>query len=863
MQLYERLQQEVAEWENKHYKTDKYSAISEILNFIQERNYLRPPQFKALQIYWYLRIVLNTPKIFDLYKHFFLNPIDLLTAFGVQTNNPDILKLLFEQDKFWEKVKTEDSFVKKNKLETLRESLTLDYPNYILALAMGAGKTILIGTIIATEFAMALEYTNNDFMQNALVFAPGTTIIESLKEIADIPFEKIIPDRLYKGFMANLKLTYTKNGDKDIPVQMGSVFNLILTNTEKIMLRKISKNKNQTDLEFKDKEKHIEIWANARLTTIASLPHLGIFSDEAHHTHGQELEKDLKRVRSTINYLHEKKDLVCVINTTGTPYYKKQTLKDVVFWYGLAEGIQDNILKNLNNGIKCYEMAKESQTEEVINSIMEDFFKNYGNISLYNGVKSKIAFYFPTEEALNETRPIIESAMVKIGENNQTLKNTQKSTKEEIEAFNALNNPQSIYRVILLVGKGTEGWNCPSLFATALVRKVKSSNNFVLQAGTRCLRQVANNSINATIYLDESNYKVLDKELQETYGNKLSDLSDIKNNTETIKLEIKKTKLPKLIIRKKVKKIIAKENDLFELKLEKPDISSKDTINIRTLTPVFTGETRSIYQKQLDTQQITIDSTYDKYKATTYICDNYYLDYMKILKILDKLYDDEISENHLNDLFLQIENQLQNYEINEEIIEEALAIIKLKNNEGKENFEFENEAYYTEIRYVKGKEKNFAFLDNFKEKNKANFSFHYTPYNFDSMPEKDFFEQLIISINETSENIKDIYFTGGLTDINKTDVYFEYKGIDGRYHNYFPDFLIHLKNDKYYIVEIKAQNEEFDLINGKNGAKAMALKELENLNEKQFKYEMIFTNTDKISNNKLEKIFNIVKGGEL
>ncbi|MDY6877371.1 MAG: hypothetical protein SWK90_14365 [Chloroflexota bacterium] len=34
----------------------------------------------------------------------------------------------------------------------------LDYLSYILALAMGAGKTILIGAIVASEFAMALEY---------------------------------------------------------------------------------------------------------------------------------------------------------------------------------------------------------------------------------------------------------------------------------------------------------------------------------------------------------------------------------------------------------------------------------------------------------------------------------------------------------------------------------------------------------------------------------------------------------------------------------------------------------------------------------------------------------------------------------
>jgi hypothetical protein len=48
----------------------------------------------------------------------------------------------------------------------------------------------------------------------------------------------------------------------------------------------------------------------------------------------------------------------------------------------------------------------------------------------------------------------------------------------DVEAFNRLNDPASPYRVILLMNKGTEGWNCPSPFACALARKLKTSNNF-------------------------------------------------------------------------------------------------------------------------------------------------------------------------------------------------------------------------------------------------------------------------------------------------------------------------------------------------------------------------------------------------
>ena len=73
--------------------------------------------------------------------------------------------------------------------------------------------------------------------------------------------------------------------------------------------------------------------------------------------------------------------------------------------------------------------------------------------------------------------------------------------------------------------KGTEGWNCPSLFACALARKLKTSNNFVLQAATRCLRQVPGNTTKARVYLSKENYGILDQQLQETYGQSIQDLN--------------------------------------------------------------------------------------------------------------------------------------------------------------------------------------------------------------------------------------------------------------------------------------------------------------------------------------------------
>jgi len=863
MNLFEILAEKTKQWRANNYQSDEFPAISEILLYAKEDGklrYLREPQFRALEVYWYLRIIQKTPDFISLYRTMFPKRSDFLQALNIDKKE-EIKQMIFDDEDYLERIKTDDEFVKRNNLESFKESLDLTYPSYILALAMGAGKTILIGSIIATEFAMSIEYPDANFMRNALVFAPGTTIIESLKEIADIPFNKVLPPRLNRPFMANIKLTYTKSGEKDIPVEQGGNYNLVVTNTEKIMLRKVRKSATQTQLEFEEKEKQEQLHANLRLQKIASLPNLGIFSDEAHHTYGQKLGEDLKRVRSTINYLHEKKEIICVVNTTGTPYYKKQTLKDVVFWYGIAEGIQDNILKSLENGIRSYSIKKESESiQEMIEDIIRHFWDKYGAIKTVDGCNSKIAFYFPTEEALLNGRPHIEAALVKAGQPTTIiLKNTQTSSKQEIDAFNALNDPKAIHRVILLVGKGTEGWNCPSLFATALIRKLTGANNFLLQASTRCLRQIANNNLNATIYLDGNNVATLDNELQETYGSSLRELNEKKAEMVTQRLFILKTEIPKLLVKKIIQKVVQTDTDTKAITLEIPKNTEQEKISITTYNPNIVSESKVLYQSAEGNKTIEINDTIDIYTATMLIAENYYLDNFDVLKKLKNLYIDEIPTHHLIKLFEQVESQICNYTITTEEVEEALAIIRLNNFDGESNFKTDDEGrLYTEIRYTKGNDVNFLSKEK-TENNTNNFGFHYTPYNFDSSPEKDFYINLLNMINEKPEDVEDIYFTGALTATNKTDFYFEYKGSDNQFHNYFPDFVIRKKakgkkESKFYIVEIKAENERDDTIVGEKGMKKLKMDELEKINKNRFKYEIVFVPSSTVPSDKYTNV---------
>ncbi len=863
LSLFAKLAEDVAEWRKDGYACADYPLIEEILIFQLEApedystpRFLREPQFLALEVYWYVRLKLKTPRTLDLYKHYYGDDKRaLFDALGVQLSR-DALRYA-DADAVIEQVKTDLDFVREKKIQTLHEAAILPYPSYILALAMGAGKTVLIGAIIATEFAMSLRYPDGKckFMKNAFVFAPGTTIIESLREISEMPYEKILPPDLNRDFLANLKIEYPGKG-KNIQAQTGSSYNLIVTNTEKISLR-INRRSNQQQQIFE----RAELQANLRLQTIASLPNLGVFSDEAHHTYGNTIDK-LKRVRETIDYIHKKSPIVAVVNTTGTPYHKRQTLKEVIVWYGLGEGIKDNILKDLRNGIHQYDIGARSE-QEVFNDIIREFFHTYGAVSLANGAKAKIAFYFKTQTHLDDSRLLIEQAMARAGENvSQILVNTQTSSSAEIDEFKRLNNPTNQKRVILLIGKGVEGWNCPSLFACALIKEQTTSNNYVLQAATRCLRQVPGNQHSAKIFLDYGNARILDRELQDNFRTDLGRLSGRVSDKKTVVLRILKTELPKLEITRTVKRAVRAEPPNGKITLKKPKPQKAPGILRSILTPDFRGP-REILMPTGDTKELPAGrKTTDCHTAAWKIASRYHVPVMPVLKKLNALYaKGEMPNGHLYGLFQQIENQQANYKTVEETIKEVLALIRTQDRDGKDVFEKDEDGVYVHRLRLLGRtcermKEHGLLAESGEYDDQHDVSFHYTPYNFDSEPERSLFGQILSTLNTNPEDVEAFLFTGGLTDPNKTDFHFEYLGEDKRYHRYFPDFVLVKKTGEFYIIEVKAENERGDKT---VEAKKKAVERLQKMQPDKFGYNVVYTTATSIGVEELQPVLDWIR----
>jgi type III restriction enzyme len=820
-QLYELLADDVAKWRQAGYPDPKYPAISEILKYQTnaesgDLRFLRRPQFHALETYWYMRRVAGTPRVADYYRQLFASgrfgskKMDFVAALGVPAqaftydadgNIEELLRL----------IEADNSFIAKYKLEALRETMTLAYPSYIMALAMGVGKTILMGAIIATEFAMALEYpknkypdSDNDFVENVLVFAPDTAVLRSLREFSEMPYEQILPDYLHDQFSPNLRLTYTRDGERDVPVIRGSSFNVVVTNIQKIRIEQKSILKAQLGaLGGAAVEKAKEEVANRRLRTIATLPWLAAFSDEAHHTYGQDLDK-LKQVRKTVDYLDQKgrelsqdgHGLVVVVNTTGTPYYKKQPLKDVIISYGLAEGIRDGILKEVRDGIRSYEVS-DGIPDVFIRDAVSDFFQHYADYRLPSGARAKLAIYFPQNDDLTRLRPIVEQTLVELNQPSGTVfRYTSLSPKggDEEKAFEQFTyDPNSPYRVVLLVNKGMEGWNCPSLFACALARDIKGSNNFVLQASTRCLRQVAGNSQPARIYLSNANRRALDSQLRETYGEDttIARLDRVREEEPKVELRLLKRKVEPLYVVIPITKVTRKDGVQQAMMgfAFKPVQVHEPTATVASYS--LDKDAVGLAQEGGLTAIANMNQVYDLYIAATLLADRYRAPIAEIRRALAALYPNRIvPRNHLPALARQLEDLCCNYEQSTEYVPATLAIVRLsgwKYDSDDDEYTLTAKRPKEEL-LVTGEGK----LDDLKRiaADPRAFGYHYAPYVFRSMTEAEFYAELMLHLKSSPDEVEDVYFTGGLTDDSKTDFYVEYTQSDGSNHHYFPDFLI-------------------------------------------------------------------------
>ncbi len=805
-------------FQNKARIRTKYKLLSKkFLDFNDYQNpasFLRQPQFEALEIYIFLKEYQGNKKIHDIFTDWYerKNGFEKRDDMGLDKNE-QMSWLALEVDQY------KSVFARMKKFE-------LTYANYIFALTMGTGKTILMATCIFYEFLLANKFPKDKrFCHNAIVFAPDKTVLESLREIQTFDKSKVVPPEYLAWLDSNLKIHFLEDTGTTLNTIDRSKYNIIISNTQKIILKRQHKEKSKVETlfdytsstgsaydqlgdlyGFDEPLEEGELLSNQRFSKLTRLGNLGVFIDEAHHAFGDALAKDMglkaakTSLRLTINELASSLEksgtsVIGCYNFTGTPYSGKEVFPEVVYSYDLQEAINKGYLK------KVYiEGYRNPKSKEFLRIAVKDFWEKYNN-QRYEGMLPKLAiFASKVEELQNELRPELEEILNDLGipldKILVNVGNDKITSNDDIREFNRLDSPESNKQFILLVNKGREGWNCRSLFGVALYRK-PTSKVFVLQATMRCLRAIGPVQETGQVYLSEENLEILDDELNKNFRLNIEDLKQTGTNKEKykirlapppVKVKLNRTQKLYALRDKSIAGVIDFELDKVDLtKYQLKRISQNGLNGSRKISEDLRNE-----REKRKFSQYTLVAEIAKYLNKSCIeTEKLLLSSLPGIEQLVELISD------YNDI-------LYDYII-PRLFE---SLYELKPYESKEEYQIDlvkepKEGYYQ----VTAKPELVAELSQsayaaFKEK-----SFHLDTYCFDSKPEKKFFEDVV-----NLQDIKKIYFTGMLTH-GQTDFYIQYIDPDSNIvRNYYPDFLVEKINGDYLIVEVKGDNKIEDPI---------------------------------------------------
>ena len=832
-------------------------------------SFLRQTQYEAFEMYVFLKEYLGNPKLADLFDCWRRNvDVEIQVAEArtpmVAERTPMVaersrsIPFTFENTRIYgDGLFNELDFTNRDTLYSFFEQLKdlrQDYANYIFALTMGTGKTILMALCIFYEFLLAHKYPHDErFCHNALVLAPDTTVLQSLKEIQTFDKTKVFTEKYANELNSIIKFHFLDEGGVALSTMDGSDFNLIISTSQKIILKKKHKDESAGELLFKDAWASIlagnpnadlymldddsSLMANQRYQKLTRLRQLGIYVDEAHHAFGKSLKSDMldrskeTSLRLTIDGLVKELDsagtkVVACYNFTGTPYIENRLMPEVVYEYGLKDAIDSGYLKK--TFVEDYENV---QCQSFITSAVEAFVNQHrsknGVWNRYEGMLPKMALFATTiDELNNELKPALEKALSKLDISQDSILvnvGDDKLTKQDdLREFLKLDTQESKKQFILLVGKGKEGWNCRSLFSVALFRKPKSTI-FVLQATMRCLRSITETQQIGQIFLSTENLSILQDELNKNFKVSVDDLKGKDYSSKKVRHIYVREKVPIKMIEQtyeyRITELKPGEYSLFDAStgfdFEKyrrtkstHSLSNIDSVSIRKEVDSSDERTFTEYslvaELSLYLTQHEIDS-----EGKEKICR---WSPVKIRELLEHCMDgiETILEkvNYSNSIlydWIVPELFKQIYKISYEKGEKKEIIKWLtkdppKNPDGTDgcyNLNFDDDSFVEETspQFSEYSQSSTNPLN-------AKKSFNLSGYGFDSSSEKSFFVRNLFNNKE----IKHIWFTGMLTN-GQSDFYVHY--IDPELHtlrSYYPDFLVELNDGKFYIVEIKGEN---------------------------------------------------------
>lgn len=379
---------------------------------------------------------------------------------------------------------------------------------FVVKMATGAGKTKVLGLVLAWCFFHKAYEEDSELARNFLVIAPNIIVLDRIyKDFQGLKMffeDPVLPDNGFEGhnWHDDFQLTLHRQDDVNITRSTGNIF---LTNIHRVYSGEdIPPSPEDEDLrDFFLGKRPVGATNDSKVDLgmiVRDIEELVILNDEAHHIHDPRMAW-FKSIEDIHNRLLQKGNALSLqIDVTATPKHNNgaifvQTVSD----YPLVEAISQNVVKHpvlpdAASRTKLQERQSAKFTEKYADYIdlgVIEWKKAYDeNIKL--GKKSIL--FIMTDDTKNcddvalyleGTYPDLKDAVLVIHtkKNGEISESTTGKDKEEMDKLrkeaNEIDSMDSPYKAIVSVLVLKEGWDVRNVTTIVGLRAYSSKSNIL------------------------------------------------------------------------------------------------------------------------------------------------------------------------------------------------------------------------------------------------------------------------------------------------------------------------------------------------------------------------------------------------
>ncbi len=403
-----------------------------------------------------------------------------------------------------EKIRNASELLKYDSSGNLVDSMfEEDWLRLVIKQATGTGKTKVLSLLIVWSYFNKVFEDNTELSKNFLLLAPNTIVLDRLKDDIEglkiFNNDPIIPPNQYSGKNWNF---FPKVHIQDQIGSLSNEGNIFLTNVQRFSVR--AKNTNKNDMsDFFLGEKPSSTKNDNKILVrdiVKELDDLIILNDEAHHVHDSSLAwyKIIENIH--LNLLQNNKKLPLQIDVTATPKHQNgnifvQTISD----YPLVEAIAQNVVKTPI----LPDEASRGKLKENTSSKFSERYRQYINLGVevweqdykkHQKLGKKALLFIMVDDTKNcddvkdyleNTFPILKKSTFIIHTNKEGRideANSSKSQKELMElrklakeVDSESNNIKAVVSVLML----KEGWDVKNVSTVVGLRPFSHKANIL------------------------------------------------------------------------------------------------------------------------------------------------------------------------------------------------------------------------------------------------------------------------------------------------------------------------------------------------------------------------------------------------